>query len=140
MWRELVAGLSSQCGFSPPANSEQITRVEEILGVKLPAELQDLLKESNGIADEYGGRVVWSIERIIETNLLFRRYPDFTELYMPFDPLLFFADALDGDQFAYVITAGAIRSSNIFVWNHEDDSRTWLAPSLKRYLEERLKA
>jgi hypothetical protein len=23
----------------------------------------------------------------------------------------------------------------VFVWNHEDDSRTWVAPSLRVYLE-----
>ena len=52
-----------------------------------------------------------------------------------FDPLLFFADAGNGDQFAFVITAGKIRRPDIFAWDHENDSRTWVAPSLAKYLE-----
>jgi hypothetical protein len=54
---------------------------------------------------------------------------------MPFDHLLFFADAGDGDQFAFGILNGEIRNPDIFVWNHENDSRTWVAPSLDVYLE-----
>ncbi|MFD7020396.1 hypothetical protein [Streptomyces sp. NPDC059161] len=27
---------------------------------------------------------------------------------------------------------------DVFVWNHEDDSRTWAAPSLAEYLRRRL--
>jgi hypothetical protein len=34
---------------------------------------------------------------------------DFKELYMPFDCLLFFADAGNGDQFGYPICDGVIR-------------------------------
>jgi len=34
-----------------------------------------------------------------------------------------------------VILNGAIQRPDVFVWNHEDDSRTWVAPDLRRYLE-----
>ncbi|WSL80461.1 SMI1/KNR4 family protein [Kitasatospora sp. NBC_01266] len=51
---------------------------------------------------------------------------------MPFDPLLFFADAGNGDLFALLPRIGR---PDVFVWNHEDDSRTWVAPSLAKYLE-----
>jgi len=54
---------------------------------------------------------------------------------MPFDSLLFFADAGNGDHFSYPIQSGIIQKSDIFVWSHEDDSRTWVAPSLEKYLE-----
>lgn len=54
---------------------------------------------------------------------------------MPFEPLLFFADAGNGDMFAYTVCNGSVRRPDIFVWNHEDDSRTWVAPSLALYLE-----
>ena len=53
---------------------------------------------------------------------------------MPFDALLFFADAGNGDQFAFPITATAARD-DVFVWDHENDSRSWYAASLKSYLE-----
>lgn len=53
---------------------------------------------------------------------------------MPFDPLLFFGDAGNGDQFAFRLVSG-LRDKDIYVWNHENDSRTWVGPSLSRYLE-----
>ncbi|MEV5283286.1 SMI1/KNR4 family protein [Streptomyces sp. NPDC051994] len=54
---------------------------------------------------------------------------------MPFDALLFFADAGNGDLFALLAT---IDRPDVFVWNHEDDSRTCAAPSLAEYLRRRL--
>ena len=52
---------------------------------------------------------------------------------MPFDPLLFFADAGNGDQFAFPITTAGARN-DVFVWTHEDDSRRWYAASLDKYV------
>lgn len=67
------------------------------------------------------------LERIKNDNLAFRADPDFASRYMPFGPLLFFADAGNGDQFAFVLRD---RPTDVFVWAHETDSRTWIAPSL----------
>ena len=74
---------------------------------------------------------MWSLERIVADNAFFRGNADFGELYMPFDPLLFFADAGNGDQFAFVWTP---RRDEVFAWDHETDSRRWVAPSLETYL------
>jgi hypothetical protein len=58
---------------------------------------------------------------------------------MPFDHLLFFGDAGNGDQFAFSIQAdGAIHRPDVFAWNHEDDSRVWVAPTLKVFFERSL--
>ncbi|NUW33907.1 SMI1/KNR4 family protein [Nonomuraea sp. SMC257] len=57
------------------------------------------------------------------------------QLYMPFNPLLFFADYGGGDQFAYVVDPGR---HDIFVWDHETDSRRWVADNLEEYLRRRL--
>ncbi|MNG40245.1 hypothetical protein D3C84_1287410 [compost metagenome] len=59
--------------------------------------------------------------------------------YEPFDSLLFVADAGNGDLFGYSIVDGAIPKEDIYTWNHEDDSRTWVAPSLKQFIEGWLK-
>jgi len=64
------------------------------------------------------------VERIAADNVGFRSNADFRELYMPFDPLLFFADAGNGDQFAFPRTPPR---DEVFVWDHEDDSRRWVA-------------
>ena len=74
---------------------------------------------------------VWSLEQIVQQNLYFRTAPDFAGLYMPFDPLLFFGDKGGGDQFAFVVTP---RRPDIFVWDHESDSRRWVANDLSDYL------
>ncbi len=95
----------------------------------------DFYRETNGAFGAYGLGLVWSVERVVRENLFFRLHPDFQELYMPFDCLLFFGDAGNGDQFAFAITGGKIRRDDIFVWDHETDSRTWVAPGLSTYLE-----
>ncbi|MFJ4776499.1 SMI1/KNR4 family protein [Streptomyces sp. NPDC088762] len=98
----------------------------------LPADLVSLLRESDGIEGEYGDGLIWSVERIASENRTLRDDVELATLYMPFDPLLFFADAGNGDLFALL---PGLRRPDVFVWNHEDDSRTWVAPSLAKYLE-----
>ena len=91
-----------------------------------------MLRESNGVRDRYGDGLVWPIERIVADNRMFRT--SFNDLYMPFDALLFFADAGNGDQFAHSITSAGVRD-DVFSWDHEDDSRRWFAGSFRQYLE-----
>ncbi len=135
MWRDRILSLCSAAEFSAPCSSTVLETTERALGIRLPSELGELLRECDGVLGEFGLGLVWPAPRIVEENLGFRSNVDFPELYMPFDSLLFFADAGNGDQFAYSILAGEIRRSDIFVWDHENDSRTWVAPSLDLYLE-----
>ena len=135
MWCNLVKGLSKDCEFQIPTSTAVITAAEVSLGCQFPRELTELLSETNGVKGEYGLGLVWPIERIHEDNHRFRTSSSLKELYMSFDELLFFADAGNGDQFAFPICGRVIRRPDVFVWNHEDDSRTWVAPSLRVYLE-----
>lgn len=135
MWRSLIQRFTSECEFAPPVSPSQIAAVEQALGVDFPEDLRSLLAETNGVVGEYGLGLVWPLERIEADNLSFRSNEDFQRLYMPLDHLLFFADAGNGDQFALALHAGVIRRPDVFSWNHEDDSRTWAAPSLEKYLE-----
>ncbi|MGE5772148.1 MAG: SMI1/KNR4 family protein [Hyphomicrobiales bacterium] len=120
------------------ASESELVSAEDALGVRFPKQLRNCLLETDGMDDEYGFAIIWPLERIVRDNQQFRNNADFKELYMPFDCLLFFADAGDGDQFAFPIQAGEIRRDDVFVWNHEDDSRSWVAPSLVKYVEWRL--
>jgi cell wall assembly regulator SMI1 len=120
------------------ASEPELISAENTLGVRFPKQLRSCLLETDSIDDEYGFPLVWPLERIVRENQQFRSNADFRELYMPFDCLLLFADAGNGDQFAFPIQAGEIRRDDIFVWNHEEDSRTWVAPSLAKYIEWRL--
>ncbi|MGW3097372.1 SMI1/KNR4 family protein [Streptomyces sp. NPDC001102] len=132
MWTDVIVALPGTVGFRPPVSESSLIRCATLLGHALPADLVSLLRESDGIEGEYGDGLVWSAERIASENLDLRGNAELASLYMPFDPLLFFADAGNGDLFALL---SRIDRPDVFIWNHEDDSRTWVAPSLAKYLE-----
>lgn len=120
-----------EASFSPPASNDDLAATAAALGTSLPQQLRELLSETNGIEGEYGLGLVWEVARIAKDNTWFRTNEDYRELYMPFDGLLFFADAGNGDQFG-ISLAG---NQEIYVWDHENDSRTWVAPTVTGYLE-----
>ncbi|MFD8263861.1 SMI1/KNR4 family protein [Streptomyces griseoluteus] len=123
--------MFSQAGFSDAVDSAALAEAEQRLGCSLPTELTSLLRETDGIVGPYAVDTVWPLSRIVTDNLRFRSDSSFTNLYMPFEALLFFGDNGGGDQFAFVRTP--VRP-DIFVWQHEDDSRRWVARDLQDYL------
>ncbi|MFF5228670.1 SMI1/KNR4 family protein [Dactylosporangium sp. NPDC000521] len=98
--------------------------MEQGLGRPVPADLRDLLAETDGLRGEWGLDVIWPAARILAGNQQFRTFEDFAELYAPFDGLLFFGDNGGGDQFAYLADAP---TEGIFVWEHETDTRRRVA-------------
>ena len=135
MWRELIQTVAPEARFNEPAPAEAILAAEAGLGVRLPGELRTLLSESDGVEGKFDAGVIWPVDVIRAQNLTFRTRPDFRDLYMPFDCVLFFADAGDGGQFFYALHDGSVKRTDVFLWNQENDSRTWTAPSLRHYLE-----
>jgi len=135
MWREHILQWEPAATFAPPTSESALAKAGAVLGAALPEDLQSLLLESDGVEGEYGSGLVWDVARIIKDNTLFRSQRDFRSLYMPFESLLFFADAGDGDQFAFRVLAGEVDPFGIYAWNHENDGRIWVATSLKQYLE-----
>jgi hypothetical protein len=131
MWREVATGVFADAVLAGPATVADLEAAEAALGFSLPAQLRELLQEANGIIGRSGTDTVWPVSDISRRNLSFRSDPSFRELYMPFDSLLFFGDNGGGDQFAFVI--GPDRP-DIFVWEHESDSRNWVANDLADYL------
>lgn len=115
----------------PSAGSVALAEAQQRPGCRLPAELAGLLAETNGIVGQYGVDTVWPVEQMVEHNLRSWSDTSFADLYMSFDALLFFGDNGGGDQFSFVRTP---RRADIFVWEHEDDSRRWVARDLKDYL------
>jgi len=113
----------------------ELVAAEAQLGVALPIALRELLLETDGVRGNYDLPLIWSLDRIVRDNKIFRRDLEFRSLYMPFDALLFFSDAGNGDQFAFAIAGGQVRRPDVFVWNHEDDSRTWVAGGLRSFVE-----
>lgn len=117
--------------FAAAATPDELQRCDAALGSDLPEELRTLLSETNGVEGEYGLGLVWPVARIASDNLAFRTDSAFADLYIPFDAMVFFADAGNGDQFAIALRG----NQEVFAWDHENDSRTWVAPSVMTYLE-----
>ncbi|MET7690204.1 SMI1/KNR4 family protein [Streptomyces sp. NPDC005483] len=117
------------------AAEDAVALVEERLGQSLPQSLRSLLEVSDGISADYGVEIVWSAARILAENISLRHNEQLCSLYMPFDPLLFFGDNGGGDQFALVRTP---ERDDVFVWDHETDSRNWISPSLDSFLRSSL--
>ncbi|MFI5272148.1 MAG: SMI1/KNR4 family protein [Ktedonobacterales bacterium] len=145
MWRELilqvvpdlesVGGQDSGPDFSPGAPPTEIQNAEARLGVELPSGLKDLLAESNGVHVIFGQHLIWSMDEIVKRNLEMRAEPGYGHC-MPFDHLLFFADAgVDGIQFAFAITRDGTVREHVYSWYPISDSREWVAPSLRIYIE-----
>jgi hypothetical protein len=119
--------------------------IESEFALKLPQELINFYSETNGIGELMRvdtmddwikiGDLIWSIERLIEENRMYRSDENFKRIYMPFDCLLFIGDSGNGDNFGYSIHEGVIWKTDIYAWNHEDDSRTWVAPDLETFVK-----
>ena len=100
----------------------------------MPEVLHDLLLECDGLT-AWSAEYVWSARQILEMDGEFRSNQEFEHLYLPFDGLMFFGGNGGGDQFAFVDRGGR---SDVFVWEHEDDSRRWIANDLEDFLNRAL--
>ncbi|GAA3754098.1 SMI1/KNR4 family protein [Salinactinospora qingdaonensis] len=131
VWRELIGDLYPEAELPEPADEAVLVGIEKALGMALPLELAGLLRETDGVTNDYGDAIVWPAQRIAEDNLAMRADPDSVELYAPFDALIFFGDTDMGPQFAYAYTD---YGPAIIVWDHETDQRRLAAVSLRDYL------
>ncbi|MFD5004206.1 SMI1/KNR4 family protein [Streptomyces mutabilis] len=134
LWRDIIEEFPSALSREP-VEPHVLGRLEQLLGLALPGELNALLLESDGLLDTYGTEVVWSAERILGDNLSFRGDEQLRSLYLPFDSLLFFGDNGGGDQFAFA--CGHLRDE-VFVWDHETDERSLVSPTLESFVRSAL--
>jgi len=135
MWSDYISSISNEYSFKAPATNTEIIQIKDRLNVELPEKLLELFSETNGVFDSFGCPLIWSTSHIVKDNLFFRNFGDYKDIYMPFDHLLFFSDNGCGDLFGFKILNGSIQTEDIYVWNHEDDSRTWIAPSLEKFIK-----
>lgn len=131
VWRRAVLEVFPAAGIREPVRASALAGAEERLGRSLPAELKQLLLESDGLLGRTHVDTVWTLDQIVERNLLFWTDESFAQLYMSFDAFLFFGDNGGGDQFAFVQKP---ERADVFVWEHESDSRRWVARDLQDYL------
>ncbi|GHF43845.1 SMI1/KNR4 family protein [Streptomyces morookaense] len=137
MWREVLESTGHTVELREPASRATLDDIESRLGQPVPDDLKQLLLETDGVEDEFGSEIIWSCERILQDNRAFRTNESYADLYMPFDSLMFFGDNGGGDQFAFVRTP---QRQDVFVWEHETDSRNWVCPSLENYLRRALES
>ncbi|MEH7074272.1 SMI1/KNR4 family protein [Neobacillus drentensis] len=130
MWKELMRYVDEDAKFFEPASLNEIEEIEAKFNLTLPNELIDFLEETNGA--EVRGAGFSSTKYIMELNADFRTDEIFKETYMPLDCLLFIGGSGNGDHFGYSIVNGDIQNKDIYFWNHENDSREWIAPSLEQ--------
>lgn len=135
MWSDYISTISNEYSFKRPASKAEITQITENLSVALPRKLFELYSETDGVFDVFNCPLIWSTSQVVKDNLFFRNFIDYKDIYMPFDHLLFFSDNGCGDLFGYRILNGYIHTEDIYVWNHEDDSRTWVASSLEGFIK-----
>jgi hypothetical protein len=133
---ELITTEEIKLGL--PCSEADLNRILSDLKIEIPSEFAELLQDFNGLA-VYHSLSIWSIEEIIETNSEYWQEDFLSDLYMPFKSLFFFADAGNGDLFAYRILDGQIPYNDIYAWDHENDSRVWVASNLRDFVKRSLK-
>lgn len=135
MWKDYLSSISKECQFKAPATKTEILTIKKELNINMPKKLAELYNETNGVCGNYGISFIWSTEQMVKENLSFRTIHEYRDSMMPLDTFLFFSDAGNGDLFGYSIVNGSIQSEEIYVWNHEDNSRRVIAPSLEDFIK-----
>jgi hypothetical protein len=151
MWREFIKSLSEDTAyhyeFAPPATYFQLDRIEKIFAAKLPDSLRELLLETNGVRQilHYNderipiGQIIWDADTIQRHNRKMRSDAAYSDFYLPFEDLLFFASP-KADSICYALQiAEGYATETVIAWSPTDDSRTEQASSLKTFLESWLK-
>lgn len=144
-WKEYVSKTNlivqgTAFGFNSPATEVVLQDLLfQFCLDELPLELEELYTQTDGIFEILDGQeigdLIWPASKAVQINREYRNQPDFKNLYMSFDQLFFVSDAGNGDLFGFVTLNGKFYRRDIFVWNHEDDSRTWVAPDLAKFIE-----
>ena len=144
-WKQYISHLNSndkieQYSFNSPAPHFLLQELKIHFELnELPNELEQLYNQTDGVNEilngEKIGELIWTADKVIRINNEYRNDQNFRKLYMSFDQLLFIADAENGALFGFVTLDGGFHRNDIFVWNHEDDSRNWVAPSLAKFIE-----
>ena len=140
-WKEKIEQAQTtgevRYAFEPPITSLEKKEFLYKLKINFPKHLLGLYEESNGVIAMLDhiiiGDLIWPSRKVVEENLKFRRDKNINDIYAPFNDFLFFADAGSGDQFAFKITSN-FPGPEIYAWDHEDDSRTQIAPTLEDFL------
>jgi hypothetical protein len=144
--KEITIAEDRKFGFREPAPESLLIELKKQCNlIQLPHELEELYKQTDGVDDFLyikqlnesikTGDLIWPVERVIETNTYKRTSATEKGIYKSFNNLFFFTDAGNGDLFGFETTNGIFEKLDVYVWSHEDDTRQWVAPGLKAFME-----
>lgn len=139
MWTKFFETSWPECKLRQPATKAQLERCEDELNVALPLPLQQLLLESDGVADPSGECLIFSIDEMLEATEDMWFNNEYEQRYQPFESLLFFATDASENLFAYPILGDKADKSKVFKWRRDNDSRMYYADGLEQYLYMRWK-
>ena len=143
-WKEIVQQVQTagevRYEFNMPITEIEIKKFRSILGLTIPADLLSLYKQANGIyaitENNTTRDLIWSAAKLAKENIELRTNSDFSNLYMPFNNLLFFSDTGEDALYAFPVINGKARS-DVFVWDHKTDSRVQVALTLEQFIRDR---
>jgi cell wall assembly regulator SMI1 len=130
-WRDKINLCFPACKLSNPAPKALILDSESKLGRTLPADLVALLSESNGFTTARGDSVIEPIDYIISDTLDLWSYED---LYIAPKTMVAFGGPGDGDRYFFPILPNGEYKDEVYLWDHETDSRKWISQSLADFL------
>jgi cell wall assembly regulator SMI1 len=129
-WAKRAKLCFPDCRLGRKASSASIEEAERRLGRELPQELKALFAETDGIFDNRGDWLVHSLDYLIEDILGLWEIDD---LYMAPRTMILFGGPGNGDRYFIPVLPNGVYSECIFLWDHETDSREWIAQSFSDY-------
>jgi SMI1 / KNR4 family (SUKH-1) len=145
-WKSILSNIQTpddrSFEFYEPAQSKLFEEFKQTFKTELPDSLKSLYVQTNGVGELLKinesplliGYLILKLEDLITQNLELRQNESFAELYMPFDCLLFFSNAGNGDYFGFRVLNNMIEWDEIYCWNHETDERIRVANNLFDFL------
>ena len=84
-----------------------------------------------GVQDEDENNIIESVDNVIDLNREMNALYQSTNLYMNFDDCFFIGNNGSGDLYFLRVIKGKIDMIDVYIWNHESDSRNWFANNPK---------
>jgi len=139
LWTRFFETSWPQCKLREPASQELLEKCEDELNVSIPLPLQQLLRETNGVADPHSECLIFSVEEMLECTEDMWFNTDYEQRFQPFVSLLFFGTDASDNLFAYPILGDKPDKSKVFKWRRDNDSRMYYADGLEQYFYKRWK-
>ena len=130
-WR-LLRECDPRVSLQPPATEDQLARLREYIGSNLPEDVEDFLRQSNGLRF-HADYIVFSADEMIEQTEFMRRLAS-EGWHMPLDHFLFIGAAGDGDMFACGRCISGEWAPFVYWWEHETDSRYFCGIGIYGYV------